>query len=174
MVAATLNASRAKVPRSKSAALAPLARGRPQGKNLGDGERQRAQDVFLEEFARTGIVLIGCQAAGITRQAVDAWRAKDDFANRYAQAELDANDVIRGEIRRRGVDGLIRKKFTGKGEPVIDPETGEQYVEREYSDTLISLVARSRMPEFREKTQADVNLTGGVTIYLPDRKPAAE
>lgn len=143
-------------------------RERGQGEVLTDGEREAAQEAFLRAFATTGVISTGLRAIGVSRQAVDYWRTKPEFAERYAEAEQAANDVLRLEIHRRAVEGLTRKKFTGKGQAIIDPETGQQYVEREYSDSLLQFAAKARMPEFRETVQQNVNLTGTLSVeYAP-------
>lgn len=126
---------------------------------------------FLSEFARTGNISVACQRTGTARATAYAWRAQDaDFAAAWLEAELQATEVLEEEARRRASDGLIRKKFD-KGKPIIDLETGEQYVEREYSDTLLIFLLKARNPEkYRERTdvRGSLAVTGGVTIsYMP-------
>lgn len=116
---------------------------RPRGRKLGAAQRTRYQDAFLTEFAECGLIRRACRIAGISRTLVYEWRAHDpDFAARYKLAREDADDVIRGEIHRRGVDGWDEPVYQG-GQKVG--------VIRRYSDNMLKLLAQSRMQEYRDK-----------------------
>lgn len=122
---------------------APQRRIRRDKANLTRAERAEAQDTFLTTFAECGILKEAARAAGISRQIVYEWNEHDPaFKARFALAEADANDVIRGEIRRRGVQGVDEPVYQG-GELVGTI--------RRYSDAMLKLLAASRMPEFRDK-----------------------
>ncbi len=110
-------------------------------------DRSEKQTTFLDAFAASGIILVGCRAAGITRQLVDYWNEHDsDFSNRYGFARREADDRIRAEIQRRAMQGVTRSKpIFYKGVQV----GSDVYVE--YSDALLILLAKARMPEFRER-----------------------
>jgi hypothetical protein len=76
------------------------------------------------------------------------------FALAVRLALADGCDLMEGEARRRAVEGLVRKKFTKGGDPIMDPATGEQYVEREYSDTLLIFLLKAHAPEkFRDNVK---------------------
>ena len=109
---------------------------------------------FLESFRKRGIILAACRETGVTRDTVRFWRTNDPkFEAAYLEAEIESTEVMEQEALRRGVDGLTRKKFD-KGEPLIDPETGRQYVEREYSDSLLMFMLKARKPStYREPRQ---------------------
>lgn len=70
-----------------------------------------------------------------------------EFEKAYQEAREDGNDVIRAEIKRRGIDGVERAiyhdgKVVGK--------------KKEYSDNLLMFLAKSRMKEeFGDRTQVD-------------------
>lgn len=119
----------------------------------GRAAQRKAKQAFLDAFSKCGNVLRSCEAAGIGRATHYYWLEKDpDYVERYKIAETDAVDVLEKEAHRRAHDGLLRKKFTKSGEPIIDPETGEQYVEREYSDTLLIFLLKGLRPErYRER-----------------------
>lgn len=106
---------------------------------------------FLASLRLTGNVTRACKAAQIARGAVYELRNKDaDFAEAWEDALDEAADVLEAEARRRAHDGLVRKKFE-KGLPVIDPATGEQYYELEYSDTLLIFLLKGARPsKFRD------------------------
>jgi hypothetical protein len=125
----------------------PPAR-RRQGQYMVKQERKAAQARFLETFASTGIVLTGCRAAGVARQTVDYWLKHDqEFAERYGLARREADDRLRAEIYRRGVQGTNRRKTVTGADGRI--ERIEEVTE--VSDTLLIFLAKARMPEFRDK-----------------------
>lgn len=123
---------------------------RKQGHSLTDEERAQAKDAFLLAFSKTGNYGQSAIAAKVSRSTVDDWRRDDpEFAKRYQLAESDAADAIRGEITRRGI--------TGWEEPVYQHGKKVGSV-RKYSDQLLALLARARLPEFKEKL--DVTTAG--------------
>lgn len=75
-------------------------------------------------------------------------RRKEDpeFEKAYQEAREDGNDVIRGEIRRRAVDG-VKKGIYHDGKRIA--------TEQVYSDQLLMFLAKSRMDEFKEHVQHD-------------------
>jgi hypothetical protein len=145
----------------------PQTRKRRPGQRMTAPERAQAQEKFLKSFSMTANVRAACMAAGIDRTLVYQWAEhSEEFSIRFKQAELDANDLIRGELFRRAVQGVEKPMVSmGKVVYVEDPKKkGEQIplMERVYSDSLLSLLAKARMPEFREKQQIEVN--GTLTI----------
>lgn len=105
---------------------------RRAGHHMSKAERTEAQDKFVEAFANAGIVLVGCRAAGVTRQTVDYWLEHDvEFSFKYNNARREADDRIRLEIWRRAT--TLEKA----------------------SDTLLIFLAKSRMPEFRDRVELD-------------------
>jgi hypothetical protein len=145
-------------------------RTRRQGQRLTPEEKRIAQEKFLESFSNTANVRAACMKAGIARRTVYAWQEHDEtFSLQFKQAELDANDMIRGEIFRRGVQGY-EKPVTSMGKQVYvdDPKNkGKQIplMERVYSDNLLALLARARMPEFRDKS-ASITITTTPKEYV--------
>lgn len=123
---------------------------------------------FLAELALRGNILDSCGASGVSRSNVYQRRDADpDFALAMAQALEDATDRLEREAWRRAHEGLVRKQFY-KGDPLIDPETGAQYVEREYSDTLMVQLLKAHKPDkYRERRE--VEHTGGVALEVVER-----
>ena len=115
---------------------------------------------FLEAFAEVGNISRAAMMTGITRQAVDGWKANDPaFLVEYERAQVESAERLETEARRRAVEGLVRKKFSAKGEPLIDPDTGDQYYEREYSDTLLIFLMKGANPgKYRENRGTEVNI----------------
>lgn len=120
------------------------------------------QDAFISEFSKCGVVGRACESSGVGIKAVwERRKTSAEFSSRYEEAKKKAGDVLKEEARRRAVDGLLRKKFGKGGEPIIDPETGKQYCEREYSDTLLIFLLKGAFPEeFRENVRQQVEVTG--------------
>lgn len=129
-------------------------------------ERRR---LFLRAFALRGIVLEGCRAAGVSRDAVYHWRETSEwFETLYQVAIEEAADRIEAEAIRRAVDGYDEPViYQGMPTLVTDPNTGEQrqLTVRKYSDQLMALVLRGARPEkYRENHR--VELEGGATGVL--------
>lgn len=123
-------------------------------------------DAFLSSLENTGVILKACRAANISRVTVWNRRQNDpDFAQRYDDSLKTGALLLEAEAIRRASEGLVRKKFTKGGVPIIDPATGEQYVEREYSDTLLAILLRRHIPEYREP-KGEVNVSNAVHNHL--------
>ncbi len=110
---------------------------------------------LLARLAETGNISAACLLVGIDRKTFYKRRdAEPAFAEAVAEALDAACDTLELEARRRAAEGLVRKKFTKAGDPIIDPETKRQYVEREYSDTLLIFLLKAHRPEkFRENVR---------------------
>lgn len=131
----------------------PTDEKRRQGDHLTAAERAKVQARFLTAYAKTGIILRASKAAKVDRTTVYYWQEHDEhFALRMNQARAEADDALREEIRRRAVTGTLKPVYQG-GHFVGTI--------REYSDTLLIFLAKSRMPEFREKVEhsGEVRLT---------------
>jgi len=90
----------------------------------------------------------------------DAYRAKFD------EVEEAAFERTLRAIRKRGIEGISRKKFH-RGDPLIDPETGEQYEEREFSDSLLLAYAKLQRPDaFKEQQDLRVEHSGGASLQV--------
>lgn len=150
----------------KSDSMTPYMRKRRPGQRPTAEERKIAQETFLQVFAVTANVRAACMKAGISRNTVYEWQEKDEqFGFKFRQASEDANDLIRGELFRRGVQGYDKPVVSMGKQVFVEEElpSGKKVykplMERMYSDNLLSLLAKARMPEFREKQQFDVNTT---------------
>lgn len=127
---------------------------RGRGKHLTKEQRAEVQERFLRSFRNTANVRASCMAAGIDRNTIYTWLETDEtFSLEYKQAELDANDTIRAELFRRAVQGYEKPVVSMGKQVFVD---GKPLMERVYSDSLLVLLAKARMPEFREKSQVDV------------------
>lgn len=108
------------------------------------------QDLFIEALAITGIIKDACDVAGIHRNTVAYWIEHDpSFEEKFNEAKEDANDLIRRQIHTRAFG--YRKELHYKG-----VKTGDSI--EEYSESLLTLLARSRMPkEFRTNTGIELS-----------------
>lgn len=132
-------------------------------------ERRR---LFLRAFAHRGIVLEGCRAAGVSRDAVYHWRETSEwFSTLYDIAVEEAADRIEAEAIRRAVDGYDDPViYQGMPTTVIDPETGEErpLTVRKYSDTLMALVLKGARPEkYRDNHKVEVEGGAGGVLIVP-------
>lgn len=101
---------------------------------------------FLAAYALCGNITQAAQSAGVARQSHYEWIEGKEYADAFAKAGEEATDRLEAEARRRAERGVMRKKFD-KGVPVLDPETGAQYVEYEYSDTLMIFLLKGLRPD---------------------------
>jgi hypothetical protein len=126
---------------------------------------------FLAALAGHGNKTAAAKHARVARSTLYAARDTDPrFKAAWDEALDEAADVLEREAVRRATEGTVRKKFTAKGKPIIDPATGEQYVELEYSDTLLIFLLKGARPEkYRERHQVSHDgQVGQVHFFLPD------
>lgn len=117
--------------------------------------RQRA---FLVAYAHVGVYSRASRLSGVGRTTVFDWRRTSP---EFMAAVLDAREYFTEELEveadRRGRDGVRRLKFW-QGEPIIDPATGEPYLEHEYSDNLLMFRLKALRPEvYRERHEVKIN-----------------
>ena len=116
----------------------------------------------------TGTVSRACQCLNVSRKTAYQHR-KDDpaFAEAWDEVLEEAVDDMEREAFRRAVRGLPQKKFTKDGAPIMDPSTGEQYIEHVYSDSLLIQLLKARRPEQfnRPTSQTDVKVGVQVNIH---------
>lgn len=121
-------------------------------------ERKLLKARFLQYFAEEGNVSFACDLAGVDRTTVYKWRTKDQqFAKLWEEAEATSCDVIRKELFRRAIHG-VESYVVSAGRLVYGPDE-EPLKEKKYSDTLLALLAKARLPEYKEKQQIDLNVT---------------
>ncbi len=120
---------------------------RKRGPRMNREQRLAAQTTFLQAFAASGVVLVGCRSAGVDRSLVDYWNEHDARFNiAYGQARREADDRIRAEIQRRAVQGVTKRRTV-----TLDGAVQRTEEVTEFSDQLLMFLARSRMPEFKDR-----------------------
>ncbi len=126
---------------------------------------------FLRAFSRRGIILDGCTAVNVSRNAVLSWRDEDWFEELYQAAALEACDSLEQEAHRRAVDG-VDEPVIWQGMPTIveDADTGDKrhLTVKKYSDNLLVTLMKGNMPEkYREnvkQTHAFEGQTGVLVV----------
>lgn len=138
----------------------------PKGKTADDWKPR-----FLTALRETSNIRNSCERANVGRATFYEHRDSDEqFRHEVRQALNDACDKLEGEARRRAFEGLVRKKFD-RGLPVMDPETGEQYVEREYSDTLLVFLLKAHRPKkFRDNIKHELTGADGQPLDFKNAK----
>lgn len=143
----------------------PRTHKRRQGQRLTATERKETQAIFLQAFSMTANVRAACLKAKVSRNTVYQWAEHDEtFSIEYKQAELDANDMVRAELFRRAVQGYD-KPLVSVGKVVYDKD-GKPMTERVYSDSLLSLLAKARLPEFKDKQHIEHTGKDGAPIEV--------
>jgi hypothetical protein len=121
---------------------------------MDDVQRQKKKETFLKALAVHGNVTSACKSARISRVAVYEWRDQDEvFKAAWEEALEGSNDVIRFAVFDRAVVGW-EEPLVSMGKLVRD-DAGQPMNVRKYSDSLLQFLAKSRMPEFREKQQIE-------------------
>ena len=119
------------------------------------------QLAFLAYYQLHGLLTAAAESTGIPQRLVKRWQDEPVFAEAMEEAGAVYCDVIRREIHRRAIDGWDA--------PVYQRGVHVGY-ERRYSDNLLQLLAKTRMPEFREKP-TDVNVNNQVVVIPWGEKP---
>jgi hypothetical protein len=134
---------------------------RRPGQHLTKAEREAIQEKFLKTLSMTANIRAACMAAGVDRSTVWYWQEHDDsFSMRFNIANQEANDLLFAAAWERGVKGTERPVVSmGRQVFVTVRENGKEVekplMERVYSDSLLSLLLKARLPEFRDKQQVE-------------------
>jgi hypothetical protein len=119
-----------------------------------DEARPAIKAAYLKQYALTGTGSKAAAEAGVSVQTIYNWRKKDlEFDEACGHAERAYCNVLREEIHRRAV--------TGWEEPVFYQGVQVGNV-RKFSDRMLELQAKAKMPEYRDRQQIDMNVSGGV------------
>lgn len=134
-----------------------------------------ARHAFMEMLAKTGRIADAAEVAGISTTYIYQRRKIDDALAAEMEMAMDRYRAsIEAEIHRRAIIG-VEKKLYHKGSPITDYELDEDgqpirnedgeivtrhAIVRTYSDTLLLAHARRHIPEYNEKRQVDMKVTG--------------
>lgn len=110
----------------------------------------RTREDFLTLIANGYSIQRACLHLEIARSSVHKWfREEEEFKAQYEEALAAYNDVIRDEVHRRAITGVRRVRMMG----------GKLVFEREYSDRMLELLTKMRLPEAKELGAPVVSLT---------------
>lgn len=127
-------------------------------------EERRA--VFLDHLAKYDRPSQAAKLCGVSRQTVDNHLLSDpEFAQAYEEARGLYRDKIRQAIYEQAVEGI--------SEPIMGGPYKDEIVayRKIYAPNLLALEAKRVDQEYREKSQVDVNLKGGVLVIPPGMAP---
>lgn len=121
------------------------------------------QEMFLKEYARTGVFGQAARSVEMTPTAVYDLKDKDEeFSERCELAYQAFKDSIDEMIRSRVVDGIP------KGVWYQGMKVGKEV---EFDTTLTLAFAKRHMPEYRDKSSIDMNTTGGLLVVTGTLTP---
>lgn len=148
---------------------------RRPGQKMTKEERLATQEKFLKVLSMTANIRAACMAAGIDRSLVYYWQEHDtEFGMKFNIANTEANDLLFAAAWERGVKG-VEKPVVSMGRQVFVEGVGEDgnkkmkpLMERVYSDSLLSLLLKARLPEFRDKQHIDADINHHGSISLSD------
>lgn len=105
-----------------------------------------AKEAFLAQYRAVGNVSGACRAAKVGRTTVYDWQKADaDFRAAFADAELEATDLLEQECRRRALVGVEEPVYQGGA------KVGTV---RKYSDVLLIFLLKAKRPtEFRDRVE---------------------
>lgn len=163
----------------------PARKGRDEAKARGREPSIRtvelaAQAAFLAAFQDCGSIRRAALAACVSRSQVYAWMDENpEFKNAVDASRQQICGLIDDELFRRAIHGTARLKFhEGKVIKVSVKQADgttvdEPYVEFEYSDRCLELLAKANNPaKYREKI--DHRLDGEVVLKVFEVEVPAE
>ncbi len=116
------------------------------------GGEEVEKEAYLRVYAAIGRRAEAAKIVGVSQSAVAAWLKSDErFKDCFQQAAEMYCERLERVAHRLAVTGVVRKKFTSKGAPVIDFDTKKQYVETEWDSGLLMFLLKANNPtKYRE------------------------
>lgn len=111
---------------------------------------------FLGALAASGLICQASKLSGASYQSLLRARKADEEFEAEVQTALSLyGETLQKEAHRRAVDGVE--------EPVYYKGKVVGHVRR-YSDRMLELCLKARVPQFRERATVDHNVRGGVLV----------
>lgn len=121
----------------------------------------KARKAFCDVLAVTDNVSMAAAAVGISTSTAYEHRKTDPvFAAMWAEAQALAADSLEYALRRRAMEG-VREALWYKGEPIIDPTTGQQAYKVTYPEASHMFLLRGAKPE-KYRDRQDVTMAASV------------
>lgn len=114
---------------------------------------------YLEALEEFGLQQEACRKSGIAIQAIRDFRKESSEFQSLVDDAMDRfREKIEAEAYRRGVIGW--------DEPIIGGRNKDRVVatKRMFDSRLLEIMLKRHRPEFRERVEADVKVTGGVLL----------
>ena len=126
---------------------------------------------FVKYLQLSGNMSAACRQAGVDRVTLWRHRKVSPELNQLIDEALDdyAEMTVEPAVMQRAVTGSPRKKFTNRGEPIIDPETDEQYVEYIPSPIEALAVLNARMSHKYRPQGNNTNITVNAAVIPMSR-----
>jgi hypothetical protein len=122
------------------------------------------QRAMLEAYAICGNLTKAAELAGISRLTHYDWLEREPgYGTAFEAAETRFADQIREFVRQRALVG-VPEPIIWQGEIMRDKDTQEIITVLKRSDRILELLAKSRCPEFRDKTE--ITGAGGAPLQL--------
>ncbi len=120
---------------------------------------QERQDKFLANYAKTGIMKVAASSVGVVTSTVGRWRKDSE------EFDLAVQEAFRAWLGSMEEEAFSRAK--GKLVPVYFQGV-KVGTKPEYSDRLMELILKAKMPEvYGDKQTVDLNIAGGVLLLPP-------
>lgn len=115
-------------------------------------------ETFLRSLEETGLIARSALQADIPVGTIRRLRKEDEiFAKLYEDALTYYKDSLERECHRRAVEGW--------DEPVFSQKLGTQIgMIRKYDQRLLELMLKRHIPEYREKFEGEIRVSGGVLV----------
>ena len=134
--------SKAKGTRPKSGARLPALEEK--------GRRDKAFEVFLRAYSKTGRKQDSALLAGVSCRTVQKWREEfPDFEERFQIAHEQWRDILKAEVYRRAVEGWE--------EPVYQKGECIGYV-RKFDSNLLMFAMKQADASYKDRQETNVNV----------------
>lgn len=118
------------------------------------GRRDKAFEVFLKAYSRTGRKHDSAEMAGVSCRSIQKWRDEfPEFEEAFQSAHGKWADLLKSEVFRRAVDGWEEPVYY-KGEMVGTI--------RKYDSNLLMFLMKQADSSFKENYQTQVNVANRV------------
>ena len=129
------------------------------------------RNILLKAYVESyGQMKKAARIAGIGVSTAYLWRSEkrdETFSQCWQAAQELVIEAMEGEVRRRAMEGNRRYRFTTRGEPIINPRTGEQYYDDVQSDLLAIFMLKAAKPDkYRDYAGPHTTIIGkSITLH---------
>lgn len=115
-------------------------------------------DQFLQNLAKTGLWYESAESCGLSYATIRRLRKQDEEFKEMCEEMMQSyRESLERECHRRAVEGW--------DEPVFSQKLGTQIgVIRKFDPRLLELMLKRHIPEYREKFEGEIKVSGGVLV----------